>query len=213
MKLLSGKAGYAAVAVVIFPVALAVMLAAKGKLNVKDLPLIGDGQRGKPETEIATIATMKHFSSEELSALLKEAERRNESLEAESRRLAEIEGRLAIYKQEIEREKQELLKIRSEIEQRHADVRKAERELALNVLQVEQAELAGLHRSAAIYESMEPAKAAAALALLDTGQAARLLSFIDEKRAARLIQEMPPEKAAELMNDVGRVRTTTGEAQ
>jgi len=213
MKILSGKAVYAAAAVAIFAVALAVMLVAGGGINVQDLPLIRDGRQAEAETEIPTIATMRHFSSEELSALLKEAERRNEALEAEARRLAQTEGRLAIYKQEIEREKQELLKLRGEIEQTQGELSKAQRELAQKVSIVEQSEIEALRRSASIYESMEPARAAAALALLETAQAARLLSFIDEKRAARLVQEMAPEKAAELMKAVGRVVTAAGGEQ
>jgi len=213
MKKLLKLAIYPLSGVVVFFLALVVMLAMKGKLNAESLQrvaLVGaktDTDAADEPQEIPTVATMRYFSSEELSAMLKEARELKAKCEADRARLVKREERLKIFRQDLAKAKEELLAMRAELDRRRAELRKAEQALEKRVTLVKQTEAAGLRRSAMIHEAMDPKKAAAALAALDEQQAAKTLAFIQEKKAARILEEMKPEAASHLLALIQKVKS------
>jgi len=209
---------YPAVGLLAFVLALCGFLAAKGKLNgsaLKRVPLIGQTEvkKAEPAPPVPTVSTMRYFSSEELTEMLKEARRLKERLAEEEANLAEREKRLDILKQDLQREKGELEKIRSDLAAQREEMKRSEASYGEKVAEIDHAEFAGLQRSAAIYEAMDSKKAAAAIGLLDRIQAAKLLSLMDEKKAARVLGEMQSRGAAELMALIKTVRTTPETSQ
>jgi flagellar motility protein MotE (MotC chaperone) len=213
MKKIIAYALYPALGLAVFVVVLAVLLASKGSLNrdsLKNVPLVGGGQKKEPES-VPTVETMRYFSSEELTAMLREARELKQKADKESERVAKRQKRLEILRGDLQREKQELLSMRSDLEGRAAEVRAAAKALDERLLLVDRIEAAGLQRSASIHEAMDPKKTAAAISELDRDQAAKLLSFIEEKKAARILQEMEPKDSAELLSTVRRVGTEQAE--
>jgi len=203
---------YPAVGLLAFVLALCGFLAMKGKLNasaLKGLPLVGpaDEKQAEPAPPIPTLSTMRYFSSEELSDMLKETRENKKRLAEDEANLAERERRLDILKQDLQREKGELEKMRADLAAQREEMKRSEASYAEKVSEIAQAELAGLQRSATIYEAMDSKKAAAAIGMLERTQAAKLLSLMDEKKAARILGEMQSRGAAELMALIKTVRT------
>jgi flagellar motility protein MotE (MotC chaperone) len=184
---------YPASGLVLFVISLCVILGAKKGAEADAAP-------------VPTVGTMRYLSSEELSALLREARALKQKAEAGAALLAEQEARIGMLKKELQKEKEELLQMRKELDARHGEVGKAEKALSERFTLIEKVEMAGLQRSAAIHEAMDPKKAAAALAVLDQEQAAKILALAQEKKAARILQEMTPEAAAELLWQIKRVK-------
>jgi len=193
---------------IVFVLALAVMLALKGDLDADVLRGVPGAGKNTPDDDgkIETVATMRYFSSEELTAMLKEARELKSKSEEQQAGLAQREQRLRICEQNIAKARLELLAMRSDLDSRKQDLRKAEKALESRVTLVDQAEAAGLRRSAMIHESMDPKKAAAALMALDADQAAGILAFVQEKKAARILQEMEPESASDLLTRIRKVK-------
>lgn len=214
MKSMIKMALYPLSGVIVFVVALAIILATRGKLNAEGLqrlPGIGgdvDNQDNNA-AELPTVATMRYLSSEELSEMLKEAMALKQKAEAERARLADRETRIQAYVKDLALEKQGILKMRAEVDAKRRELKKAEGELTDRINEVSSVELAGLRRSAAIHAAMDSKKAAAAIATLDGKHAAKLFSFMEEKKAARILQEMTPEAAAELLSLLKQVKANT----
>ncbi|HUW30892.1 MAG TPA: hypothetical protein VM223_04715 [Planctomycetota bacterium] len=213
MKSLLKLVIYPAVGLITFVLALCVILAVNGKLNAstfKAVPLIGQSEATKqePPPPIPTVSTLRYFSSDELSDMLKETRRLKERLAEEEAKLADREKRLDILKADLQREKGELEQMRSDLALKREEMKQSEASYNEKVAEIQQVELAGLQRSATIYEAMDSKKAAAAIGLLDKTQAAKLLSLMDEKKAARVLGEMQSRGAAELMALIKTIRTT-----
>ena len=216
MKSMMKIAVYLASGLVLFVLSLVIILASRGGLNaeaLQRLPIVGGAtntEQGTGEDEpVPTVATMRYFSSEELSDMLKEARTTKERAEAEAAKLSQREKRVALLIKDLQKEKQELLKMRGKVDVRLEELKKTEAEISRRTIEIEKAEAAGLQRSAAIHEAMDPKKAAAAIAL-DLTQGAKLLSFMQEKKAARILQEMTPEGASALLSLVKKVSADTG---
>jgi|GEM_PF-3008485 len=217
MKSMMRIAVYPASGLVLFLLSLVIILAIRGKLNaevMQRLRIVGSAANRQQETDedesVPTVATMRYFSSEELTDMLKEARTTKEKAEAEAAKLSQREKRVALLIKDLQKEKQELLKMRGEADVRLEELKKAEAEISKRTIEIEKAEAAGLRRSAAIHEAMDAKKAAAAIATLDLTQGAKLLSFIQEKKAARILQEMTPEGASALLSLVKKVSADTG---
>jgi len=202
---------YPAAGLVAFVAALCIFLAVNGQLNaslLKGLPIVG-GQADAPaerEEPVETVSTMRYFTSEELTAMLKETDARKKMVEAEAGKFADREKRIEMMRNDLLKEKQELLKMRSELDLERSELKRADALLGERTMEVDALEAVGLRRSAAIHESMDPKKAAAAIATLQRPNAAKLLSYIDEKKAARILQELPPESASELLSLLRQVK-------
>jgi len=205
MKAIIGKLAYPAAGVGAFAVALVVILALTGRLGavLGRVPGIG-GQTTAPEPDqpkpVPTVSTLRFFSSEELASMLKEARELKQKAQGEVNRLADEERRLGMLRQELQKERDELVRMQNELDTQRGELKKKELSLGERLIVIDQAEAAGLRRSALIYEAMEGKKAAPAIGALDRPQAAKVLSFMDEKKAARVLQELQPEVAAELMS-------------
>jgi len=214
MKGLLKMAVYPAAGLLAFVLALCIILATKGQLNaslLKKLPVVGktpDNEPAAKEEPVQTVSTMRYFTSEELAGMLREATALKQRTESDANAVAEREKRLEIMKADLQKERQELMNIRNQLDAARAGLKKSEDTLAEHTMEVEQLEAAGLRRSALIHESMDSKKAAAALAVLPQPNAAKLLSFMDEKKAARILQEMPPESASELLSLLKQVKAT-----
>lgn len=212
MKSILGIIIYPAAALIVFVLALCVILALKGKLNAQTfsgLPVVGTTPAAveeKPSPPVQTVSTLRYFSSEELSDMLKETRQRLARLKEESAAVAAREKQLVMTKEELQREKKELEQMRADLDAQRLEMKRAEIAYSESVAEIKQAELAGLERSALIYAAMDSKKAAAAMCLLDKTQAAKLLAFMDEKKAARVLGEMQPQAAAELMSMLKQVK-------
>jgi len=218
MKSLLKIAVYPAWGVILFVLSLVIILAARGKLNAEGLrgvPFLGGAAEGRgsrgPGGSLPTVATMRSFSSEELSGMLKEARAAKQKVEAEAARLSQQEARIGMLLRDLAKEKEEILKIRAELDVKHGELKKAQAELDKRLIEADETEIAGLRRSAAIHEAMDPKKAAAAIAALEPTHAAKLLAFVQEKKAARILQEMTPQAASALLSLVKKVSVDTGE--
>ena len=202
---------YPGAGLIVFALALCVILAMKGKLNSQalgGLALVGKQEKPdeKPAEPLQTVSTMRYFSSEEISNMLKEAQQRKAQYEARLADVAEREKRLVMMREELTRERKAIDGMRAELDGRLNEVKQAESTYSASVAEVKQTEQAGLERSALIYAAMDSKKAAAAILMLEKTQAAKLLSFMDEKKAARVLGEMQPQAAAELMSTLKQVK-------
>jgi len=142
--------------------------------------------------------------------MLKEAGKVAEKAKAETARVLERQARIGILMKDLQKEKDELLAMRGEIDAERARLKKEEVERNQRIIEIGRLEAAGLRKSAMIHEAMDPKKAAAAIATLDAEKGAKLLAFMQEKKAARILQEMKPEAASELLGLVKRVGVDTG---
>jgi len=217
MKSLMKTVVYPISGLVLFVLSLVMILAMKGKLNAESLsglPIVGGAAqargRGEGGTRVPTVATMRYFSSEELSGMLKEARAAKEKAETEAAELSQRHKRIEMLMAELGDEKEELLRLRGELNAEREELNKTESALAKRMIEVDEVQAGGLKRSAAIHEAMDPKKAAAAIAALDIKEGAKLLAFIQEKKAARILEEITPEAASKLLSLVERVKADTG---
>lgn len=200
---------------VLFVLALAIILAAKGKLNaqgLKGIPVVGGEEASGQEldTLMPRIPALRFFGSDELSDMLKEARDVAHKAEDETARVLERQARIEILMKDLQKEKGELIRLRGDLDAEREKLKKEEAELSLRVIAVGKAEEAGLRRSALIHEGMDPKKAAAAIATLDAEKGAKLLAHMQEKKAARILQEMKPDAASELLSLVKMVGAGLG---
>jgi len=205
---------YPATGLIIFVLALCIILAMKGKLNADTfarLPLVGKPEatrEEKPAPPVQTVTTMRYFSSEEISDMLKETRALMLKNKEEEKMLLEREKRLDMVKQELALEKRAIRNMQTALDSKFEEMKKNEAALGDRVTEITQLELAGAQRSATIYEAMDSKKAASALTLLDKPQVAKLLSLMDEKKAAKIVGEMTPQAAAEVMSALKQVKAT-----
>lgn len=203
---------------VFFVLAFGIILAAKGRLNaqgLKGIPIVGSEEEMSDqelETLMPRITALRFFDSAELSSMLKEARNVAQKAADETARVLDRQKRIEILMKDLQKEKDELLRMRGDLDADRAKLNEEEAGLSLRVIAIGKAEEAGLRRSALIHEAMEPKKAAAAIATLDAEKGAKLLAYIQEKKAARILQEMKPEAAAELLSLVKKVGVGLGKA-
>lgn len=112
--------------------------------------------------------------------------------------LEEEYAKLSDREAEIERREIELKTLAAEVDKKLAAMQELRQELLKLLDRKQQAEQQRLVQLAAIYEKMEPAKAATLISELDQRQAIALLLGIKEKIAGKILDNLDPKIATEL---------------
>ena len=146
------------------------------------------------------IEPLRKIKMAEFDKLASELEMTREALQRQAGELSKQEERLAMYRREVEAEEQALDLARGGLERREADLLKREKAIADRLVLIDQVEAANMRKSAAVYEAMEPAAAAASMLAADPATAARILYYMKEKKTAKVLAEFPdPKTASELL--------------
>ena len=119
--------------------------------------------------------------------------------------IEEENDKLADRKAEIDSREMELKTLKAEVDKKLAAMQELRQELVVLLERKDKEEGRRLKQLSAIYEKMEPAKAAALITLLDKQQAIELLLGIKQKVAGSILDNLDPKYAAELSRSFGKI--------
>jgi flagellar motility protein MotE (MotC chaperone) len=174
----------AAVTLFTFPILYIAMLFATGSLRVEY-----GFKKEDPEKELK-VEQVKHSARRDSlaaqnSKVFEAAQQERADLAKEQERFNEQYARLEILQSEIEKQREELVKERLQLENKMAAVPEIEE--------------ARFKKLAKIYEAMKPVEAAAILETLPDAQVASIISKMgDDRQKGRILSALTTEKAARL---------------
>lgn len=126
--------------------------------------------------------------------LIREVRQKARECEARQETLAAEEKRLALARQLVEKETQDLEKLRLQLAANVTQLKQAQADLEKTRLAIQASETANLKRTAAIYDKMDPAAASKIIEGMCTNQqeadAVKILHYMSERSVAKVLAEM-----------------------
>lgn len=137
------------------------------------------------------------------------SENRKDSLMARNSKtfqaLEEERRRIAIEKEQLEKQRDGLNSLQKDIETQKAAIEKERKTLEELVKQSSEMELKRTRQLARVYASMKPVEAAQVIETLDEQSAAKLLDAMsDDRQKAKIMASLTKEKAARLSTLLGK---------
>lgn len=148
--------------------------------------------------DIATVRDLRPLSAEEISELIEKLKAQRVAYTERADALEREQKRLNLYRQDLTRERDELLALREQVVNQWEEIKKARGGLDRQVTEMNGIESRNLKQLATSYEAMRPERAAPIVKQLDEGTAAKTLFLMRERNAAKIMEQLDHETAAKL---------------
>jgi len=127
---------------------------------------------------------------QKLAGLIQDVQKEKERIQQKARALDEKEGRLDIYRKELDDRVEQLKRVRAEIEKMYQVLDQGQQDREQKIVK--------------IYESMEPESAARGIEAMDEEISSWLIEKMNPRQSSQILGAMNPQKASRLTTRLGR---------
>jgi flagellar motility protein MotE (MotC chaperone) len=142
------------------------------------------------EPSAAPTAPCEETFRQKLAGLIQDVQKEKERIQQKARALDEKEGRLDIYRKELDDRVEQLKRVRAEIEKMYQVLDQGQQDREQKIVK--------------IYESMEPESAARGIEAMDEEISSWLIEKMNPRQSSQILGAMNPQRASRLTTRLGR---------